>query len=777
MPLRIVEQSWTTGKSELACNTSSYFSRMSEATVNEEYSSDSRLDTTKDSDVSSAAPGPGRAAGKRGAPARETWLPAPAPRDRHPPRRTSRRAAAAVAGASGASGRSGSGTGGGAQQGVATAASASREAADLARALAEAEGKVRVLTREVGRAREELHAEEKRRERAVAKASQHEEECADADKALAELRFSNKQLEAQVAASHEAASKAAARNQKTLRDLRSGLSGVEDEVAKRAALGHGHLQHLFGTVQALQAQLYGDAASGQASQAINRPQTQALFGDILRTLSALSGVLQSPAHVAAAYWPDGQLSAGRPPVPLQDALTSAAKAAAAANARHAASAASSSTSQPQAGAPSAGRASRGELAAAMSKESPTAPLMAHLTRVETERTQLANELAALRAQLARDQRLAADRGQECTRMALLIPQYRSLVVKARTACSTMKERLAEAHKETVGLRSEVALLQEVIHERDASAAVELARLVEERQALSSQGTAAVQALQQRVYEVQGEVGQRASHLQVLQGQHLQLQARAAGLEELVAQQRDAIAQLQGTLASQRGDVRCALEMVVQREQRSRERPPHQPGSGTSSMLPAAYDGASAFPQQQPHAIPPAAASAIPPAATSAIPPAAASAIPPWHGVRASAHVPCAESSYETYDSNVISSLHARGYEGGFEAHDIGSLEGQGAVINEVQSSLQYGTMLVSDTASGMGSSGPRAGAESIGEGGTAGSATLAMQARDIKTDMAALEEEIASLELSLQAAMPSVNEIGELVNSSEVNGHGDDLQQ
>ena len=37
----------------------------------------------------------------------------------------------------------------------------------------------------------------------------------------------------------------------------------------------------------------------------------------------------------------------------------------------------------------------------------------------------------------------------------LIPQYRTLVIKAKAACASMKERLAEAHTERASLREEV----------------------------------------------------------------------------------------------------------------------------------------------------------------------------------------------------------------------------------------------------------------------------------------------------------------------------------
>ena len=122
---------------------------------------------------------------------------------------------------------------------------------------------------------------------------------------------------------------------------------------------------------------------------------------------------------------------------------------------------------------------------------------------------LTDEQAAAAAREAEGGALKAEGRQA----AALIPQYRAIVIKAKAACTAMRERLAEGQTERDALREEVGLLQQVVKERSDAMLQETAGLRARMEQQLRDTQAAVQAKESQLEKEYGRVQVQSAPVQ------------------------------------------------------------------------------------------------------------------------------------------------------------------------------------------------------------------------------------------------------------------------
>ncbi|GAQ81753.1 hypothetical protein KFL_000900080 [Klebsormidium nitens] len=376
-----------------------------------------------------------------------------------------------------------------------------------------AESRIRVITLEAARLRKELRDSEAKRQRAVDKCKEYEEKNRWGERAISELRYSNKQLQGELKLASEAAAASATRNRAALASLRAGLGAVEQAVAERAAKSHTQLQGLFTALQGLQ-RLVLQRASVPGSDML---EAQRLFAELVHGLGALGSLIGGGLHPLIP-----PQSASEPPTPAAPPLALK------------------------------------EQSANVALAAELVVLKQRMSSVEAERVRLSAEATSLREELARE------RTGEGAKAAALIPQYRMAVVKARAQASALRERLAEGAKERAALREEVESAQKALRESSSAQEVEQqrealqsARALSEAAAARQQLEADLQVLRKRLARLEADAERWTKEREALL-------VRSGELEQRCKQHSRTIRDLRALIADQRADAQFALEIVSKR---------------------------------------------------------------------------------------------------------------------------------------------------------------------------------------------------------------------
>jgi len=457
----------------------------------------------------------------------------------------------------------------------------------------EAQARNRALTREVGALREAARQEGKKRERAQGRTRQLEQQLQEAEQVVRELRYSNKRLSRELAATKESARKSNARNRGALAALREGLGSVEDMVARRSAESFQQMQAIFAQLQGLQGRLFqvpdpADPGAAPPLSAAAAPGVQQALAELMRSHSVLSGLLTGADSVEPA---------GRTPPAVKALLRGADEALRLEGPANGAA--------PTEAAGSGAGAEEPGLEQAIKVRA----LEERLHEVEEQNRSLLTEVNCLQKQAlaappatppATPPRFAGPPSPSPGAGfpgGDLIQQYRLAVSKAKAQVRALHDRLESSVHERTALREEIDLLKRAMHQREA---VQTQRLSDaagratEFQAVLQEKERDLQEVQEKFDRDFGETVQEATRLatalestrealEMLKGEYEKVLAHNVELEELSVQQKATIADLHAAVASQREDIRSALQLVGRGDTRAPPAGAATPPAGGASV--------------------------------------------------------------------------------------------------------------------------------------------------------------------------------------------------